>query len=70
MPEIGCLNDIWEHYDGILNRDEKIGLHQALKKIRERTGMVPIITLRSAGIPPKPKNPARATNRQGINERM
>jgi hypothetical protein len=49
----------------------------ALKDLEKYVGGDPIASLakevnllRSAEIPPKPQNPARATNSQGINERM
>jgi len=50
MPAIETLPEI-ESVFPFLNRDEKLGMHQALKKIRERTGLVTHVDLylRSAG---------------------
>lgn len=68
-----CLLELKAMYPGRDNR----ALMFALKDLEKYVGGDPIASLakevnllRSAEIPPKPQNPARATNSQGINERM
>lgn len=55
MPAIETLPEIESAFP-FLNRDELIGMHRALKKIRERTGMVTHVelSLRSAGAASSP----------------